>query len=127
MSGMDVGSATADPASGAITGTGMAKAIADQLYLYFTAGFTPTQLAYQSPIATPPNAFVYKVGAAQNAVGLAGALAAALVPYIQANAVAHVTTQSLGFTPSPNNPLTPLLGPVNATVPSLVPVDIPIQ
>ena len=51
---------------------------------------------------------------------------AALVPYITANAVinpgtlkAHVTTESLGNTPNPNNPATPIDPPAS-------PVDVPL-
>lgn len=45
---------------------------------------------------------------------------AAFIAYFQANAVAHVTSQSLGQTPNPNNPSTPIGAPGS-------PVDIPLK
>ena len=55
----------------------------------------------------------------QNLAVLANGLASGLVTYIQSNATAHVTTQSLGRTPNPNNAATAILAPVAA-------VDVPI-
>lgn len=46
--------------------------------------------------------------------------ATAIVQHLQANAVAHVTNQSLGLTPSPNNANTAIQPPAS-------PVDVPIQ
>ena len=67
------------------------------------------------------------MGAANAACGMANALAAGVrLPYIQANATAHVTTQSLGFLSTGMHALDPIVPPVNGSVPSLIPVDIPI-
>ena len=51
---------------------------------------------------------------------LAGADATTIVGYLQANAVAHVTTQQLGAMPSSTSEGTPIEAPAS-------PVDIPIQ
>ena len=84
---MIAGTASADTTTGAITGTGMALAIANALYTYYSSTFTSAQLSYQNPLATPPNAYVYVVGAAQAAIGQANAMASGIVGYILANAV----------------------------------------
>ena len=61
----------------------------------------------------------------QGSADLANTIAA-LIPYITANAVispgtlvAHVTTQSLGLTPNPNNAATAIVAPAS-------PVDVPV-
>lgn len=92
------------------TGTGLAKAMADAL----CAGGLKT--TYEGIVAagqkpSPSDAPFWS--------SLLNDLAAGIVPYIQATAKAHVTTEVLGRTPNPNNPNTNIQPPTAA-------VDIPI-
>jgi hypothetical protein len=123
---MIAGSATIsiNTTTGAITtsGTGMAKALADA-----EASAMMTLSAYNAWLASfncPPVAAADYAKALEfqrgDRAARANAYAAALVTYLQANAVAHVTTESLGKTPNPNNADTPIVAPAS-------PVDIPIQ
>ncbi|WP_438029028.1 hypothetical protein [Sorangium sp. So ce233] len=60
-----------------------------------------------------------RLRALQEAARRANAYASALVTYLKANARARVTSESLGRTPSPNDPNTGIQPPVS-------PVDIPL-
>jgi hypothetical protein len=92
--------------AGVITKSGMAGAIYDQLIGMY-ALFVP-------PIVVPNGAA--GVPMKRNQAMLATALAAAIVPYIQANAKARVAIGQGGLqvTPNPNNAATPTVGPAAA-------------
>lgn len=120
------GTYTIVPAAGPFgdpsTATSMAQSIFEQAYppiINDTRTFpAKTQAQIVDATTTPPTTNKGRVMA--NLAAQANAMAAAIVGYEQANAVAKVTTQSLGVTPNPNNPDTAIGPPAS-------PVLIPIQ
>lgn len=89
---------------GTVAGAGLARALFDaQMTLIPAFRDAGAQRETQRGIATWANA-----------------IAAAIVGYVQANAVARVVTEVLGRTPNPNNPNTNIQPPA-------APVDVPIQ
>lgn len=76
------------------------------------------QARIEDPLTSPPTTTKGKV--MQGIADDVNSFVAADTAYIQANAVAHVTSQSLGQTPNPNNASTPIVAPSSA-------VNIPIQ
>jgi hypothetical protein len=133
MSGMTAGVITVHgdgtytivPAAGPFgvvaTSTSLAQAIFEQIYplLLNTTTFPlATQAQIVDATTTPPTTAkgrTLKSLAAQH-----NATAAAIVGYVQANAVAHVTSQSLGAVPSSTTHGTPIDAPAS-------PVNVPIQ
>lgn len=124
---MTAGSATitTDSTGGAsFSGSGMAYALAVQRFARYVTQYQGIATAAGG---TLPSAVAAAYQAIANDVADdCGAMATAIVEYIQANATAHVTTQALGWTPEPNNAGTLILPPVNNTIPAIAPVDIPI-
>lgn len=124
---MTAGSVTFDEDDNLVTSAGLAVALyeADIATMAFptvpTLGSTTPPYTANRP-ATASDIQIANDGAQlmrEDAARRATAYASALVAYIQANAVARVTTESLGRTPDPNNADT-------AIQPPLATVNIPI-
>jgi hypothetical protein len=102
------------------TSTSLAQAIFEQIYpLLLNVNTFPlaTQAQIVDATTTPPT--TAKGRALQNLAAQHNHLAAAIVGYVQANAVAHVTSQSLGAMPSSTSAGTPIAAPAS-------PVNVPI-
>lgn len=115
---MSVGSATITVATdGTATygGSGMTLALAQAR---FPATLADIVGLYPPPLTATQLSFAQRFAAAC-AVD-AKADATALVAYVQANAVAHVTSEQLGAMPSSTSAGTPIEAPAS-------PVDVPIQ
>ena len=96
----------ADDASA--SGTGLAKALYDARAAKIVADSNWSHYAH-----------VAQVQVLRAVADQANADGPAIVDYLHANAKAHVTTESLGKTPNPNNADTAIVAPAS-------PVDIPI-
>ena len=101
-------------------GSGMALALAQARFPSYVTQWTTAAGEYAGSVL-PSNLLSTYQGIASFVAAQCEADATAIVSYIQANAVAVVTTQVLGSTPNPNNPSTPIVAPGSGS-----PVDIPI-
>lgn len=127
---MSAGSVSVDSSEN-VTGTGLARDLYDadaasmvaagMLPTVPTLGSTAAPYTAEQPVTSAEvGAFrAARVRLLQEAARRATAYASALVSYIQANAKARVTSQSLGRTPDPNDPDAPIEPPTS-------PVDLPI-
>lgn len=126
MPGMDYGEVEVDDDEVA-TGDGLAKALYDEDVLTLNLPAVPTLGSTTAPYSAGrpvvasdvENAQAQRVGALRARARQANAYAKGIVLYMQANAVARVTSESLGKTPDPNNADTPIEPPDS-------PVDIQI-
>ena len=126
---MSIGSVTVAN-DGTYTGSGMTKSLLDAFAPSLLGNFTAAQLA--TVVQYDANGYQVVGGQTMKANALAGmvpmmqAIATGVINHIIANAVvapgtlvAHVTTQSLGVTPNPNNAATAIVAPAS-------PVDVPV-
>ena len=103
------------------TGSGLAMALMDA-HVATAEALAAAQLAASGITTTAASQASMKLGIRQSLAAMANAYASALVTYIQANAIAHVTTQVLARMPAAS-PFPP-----NADAqPPAAPVEIPIQ
>jgi hypothetical protein len=103
---------------GVRTGSGMALSLYDQLVAI------PGMIRSDTEIPDPTIRAQCNLAMKRSAALQSTAMATGIISYFTANAVvsgnAHVTTQSLGVTPNPNNPSTAIVSPSS-------PVDIPVS
>lgn len=111
---------TLGPFGNPATATSMAQAIFELIFPPIVAIMPASEQAKVVDATTSPPTTIKGRTMKSLAATLANPIAAAVVGYVQANAVAHVTSQSLGQTPNPNNASTPIVAPGS-------PVNIPIQ
>jgi hypothetical protein len=110
-----------------VSGAGLARALYDAdaatmtLMTLPTLGATTAPYSAARPVAQSDIDLVQtgRLLTLRDVARRANAYASAIVTYLQANAKAHVTNQSLGRTPNPNDPDTAIAAPS-------APVDIPI-
>lgn len=118
------GSATASVdinGTASFSGSGMALALAQADFATKTIPAVPALNSIVAPYnaSRPSNAndralvIAAILSIAQESARLANAYASVLVTYIQTNAFAVVTTQSLGVTPNPNNAATAIVHPAS--------------
>lgn len=126
---LSVGTATANAGSPpTVTGSGMSFSLSAAIYSAMStlAQSQMTGGGFAGGVSTTlSNAVLLTI--AQSAVAIGTGIATGLVPYVTSNAsvvvagtvTAHVTSESLGRTPNPNNPNTAIVAPS-------APVDIPL-
>lgn len=104
------------------TASSLAQAIFEQTFPLVTGNVKTFPLSVQAQVvdATTTPATTSKGKVLQGLAGQAQAIAGAIVGYMQANAVAHVSSQSLGVMPSSTSAGTPIGAPTS-------PVNVPVQ